>query len=393
MKPLLLTLCILNITIISPQLSAMDDDQAIPLKDISQRSISLKREFMAFEKRFSIELSQDTKRIKKEPFLAAYIEKLHKELPPIFTSERMIEKFSRIQNSYFAMAVQELVTHYGSNHYKNVTGDTLATIHKPEISQPCTILTKLPLHLKQYVMRNAYYAIKKNFVRVALGKNSDIFDIHSTIGAAAVIDRNSKTFKIWNLTTGNLIHEIPQASDTSLIRFSTNGSIIITTALFPQDLGKTCITLWNRETKNNMMQLTYSHQIEHIFFDNDFLHVFDKDGSVYIAYIDMQHKKIFKESQTNAGIEKMNPSFTSLGKYSIDNNAILRKSFSYFLCSRAVKNTSGIDSLKKIYNTQFYNSDSLTDNQRKMLRNKIEKKIHNLTEKNKEPNGLMTWFG
>ncbi len=391
MKPHLLILCILNTIIISPRLHAMDDDKAISLKKISHNP--LKQQFINFEQKLSAELNQDNWLMKKEIHPAAYIKRLHTELPKIFESERTIEKFYRIQNSYLAKAINKLITDYGYNHYKKVTGDTLTSIRNSEKHQSCQILNELPLRLKQYVMQKTYNDIKQEFVCTTLSKKSEIFDIHASIDSAAVIDRDSKTFQIWNLKTGELTHEIPNASDNSLIRFSADGSIIITTSLFSKDSAKVYIMLWNRETKKCLMEFLYSNQIKNIFFKDNTLSIFNKTGEIYLTMIDVQNKKRHGTLEINAGIETMNPPFTFQWKYHLNNNAILKKSFSYFICAQAIRNTSSIISLKKIYDTPFYNSPSLTFDQRKMLHQKIEAKIKKLGEENAKPSNLMGWFG
>ena len=228
---------------------------------------------------------------------------------------------------------------------------------------------------------------------IAFKEHTRICDIHAAIDAAAVVNKKSKTFQIWNLKTGVLMHQIPQASDSSLIRFSANGSIMITTALFPSDAKKTLITLWHRETKKSFMQFIYEDEIENIFFENKFLHVVDKSGTLYIAHLNIENKTKTKVSQINAGIEKMNPPFTFQGKYCVDTNAILQQSFPYFLCKQAIKNTSSVASLKKIYDTPFYTSDSLTQDQRKTIRQKIKNKINDLSKKNEPAKTTMSLFG
>jgi len=394
MKTLLPILCILSIIIISsPRLSAMDYDEAIPLKKISQKPSSLQQKFNAFEKKVSIELSQESWFIKKKLEPAPYIAQLHAELPEIFKSERTIEKFSRLQSSYFANIINELITQQGHNHYRRVTGDTLATVHKPEILQRCAILDGLPPHLKQYVMRKAYYTIKQEFVCIALGDDSDILDIHTLTHEAAVINKNEKTFQLWNLKTAKMIHVMPKASPSSIMRFSTDGSIIITTTVSSSNPNTTRITMSDRETKTPIKKFFFAYPIKNIFFDNEYLHIFDATGFLSIYKIDKKNDQHIMISRIAAGVQKMNPPFTFPGKYCIDNNAILRKSFAYFMCRQATKNTSTIKSLKKIYDTQFYNSDSLTQDQRKMINQKIKNKINDLSKKTELANTTMSWFG
>src|SRR5579871_4543652 len=176
MKSLLRHAC--AILIIMPcYFFAMDFDKedGIPLSAIYQKTTikttepkSSEQQFADFEQKIKIEYGASS--LLTKALYSCYFEKAQREAPAIIASDEMVKKFSLIENSFYAKAIENLITQ-AQSHYENVTCNTLSTINNPHVSQPSSFLNKLPFYVRAHIMRCAYESLDMGYAVVNLPKN------------------------------------------------------------------------------------------------------------------------------------------------------------------------------------------------------------------------------
>lgn len=308
----------------------------------------------------------------------AYFQRAQADIPEIIENQFLISMFSREENTFFPNAIRVLRELF-LDRYNNVTIDTLARIHKS---------IEVPRSIKKYIIDTIPY---ESYKCIEFPRNCHISDFHGNTDLAATIEND--LFQIWDLKTGEKSF-LPKKALSGWIKFSDDGLNIITATLYKEEPKIIHIDIWDSISKKLIHTIVHSTLISRIIMQTEAtkdktLWIFDAYGiSIYILKKDLP---LAFCSRMNLGIEI---SFDGArpntdGDYKLSGSTLSKKCLAYFLCSKAIQNTTNKDTLQKIRSVTIY--EQLTPLEKNLIEREIAQKAENLIHSQKSI--LQSLFG
>ena len=189
----------------------------------------------------------------------------------ITPSNTLINKLC-VTNQYCSQTITHFIN-LARENINNVTLDTLETITDPTLWQPTEKLNKLPLTMKTFVMDAAYNNIHHSYDMVLSGHTDAItfFDICTATHRIATSSKDN-TLRLWDLETGQLIHQFPGDNNTvDYIAFSPDGSQLATAKVcrYPGHAATTDINLWETQSAQHLCVKIIDYRIDKLSYSTN----------------------------------------------------------------------------------------------------------------------------
>jgi len=319
-----------------------------------------------------------------------------KQLSAIIANDEKIEEYTQKTDSLLGKIIKILIQQTAHLHYEQVTCDTLPTINNPHAQQPSSALNNLPLSVRTYVMTRAYDNINENFEWIKISPNVDDIDIHGTANLVATANDVDGTFHIWDLTT-RTAHTLSKKSVDGTVKFSSNGSQLITGTLHQKKPLAIHIDIWNCHTKKITHTIERSQVLSYWYLENksdnsSTLVLIDGEGSLLLYTIKENTPPMCSE-YIKMGIKNSLPSITHNGDYGYnwDNSWLYKKCTAYYLCAQAIQNTTKKESLPNTKTASLYLS--LTPYEKNGIEKRLKEKEKELTTKEELLNNFRNLLG
>jgi WD40 repeat protein len=262
----------------------------------------------------------------------------------------------------------------------DVTFQTLTTIQDVKVQQPTPQLNQLPRAIKKYVMDCATNNPSYNIMISTDAGSVKSFDIHNKINLLATASDDG-TFRLWDLSQAKQIHIFPGKANKGLIKFTPDGSRLITVTRYQQNPDESHITLWDVPSREHLHTITIPYYVKDIALLDNESNIINISSMLTI----MTPFKLLSYALT-----KNNDQFICLGEckinkcnvctnpgsyvnfYSGSKLSIEKKCPQLYFCEQAIKNTSHTTS-PNITKTSIY--QSLTPYEKGIVDNKLNKKL------------------
>ena len=285
------------------------------------------------------------------------------------------------QNAFFLHAINHYYE-YALKNIDQVTCDTLETVSNYLNDQPVKKLNELPSPIKKFVMKKAYaqvnYLYNINFEGHTDKIKSIATNIPSNLAASASKDG---TFRLWKLSTGELLHVFDESAYEGYVNFNRDGSQLATATVYKHPR-KVRIRVWDTISRQSLYHMNQQGLITHLhFFPNGktSITMVVSKKNIQSLYILKKDRSPLHQGDITQGI-KTYPEETNYAK-EIHNYcwSITRNSRRLGLCAKAVYNTKNQQSLEKTTLIPIYGK--LTDYEKKILKIKIDERSQALKQK------------
>jgi len=352
----------------------------------------LDEQFVAFEGKLLDEFGGLNGQPRKKKLDAClYFARVKTDVPEIIADPETIKKYSESEKTFFSNAINVLKKR-SLDRYSNVTSDTLAIINNPIATQSCSILDNIPPVLKTFVMDYAYQNIDATpYKCLEFPQNCRNIDYHHTTHLAAIT--HNDTFQLWDLKTGeNYI--FPKRACMGWVRFSDNGEQLITALLQQKEPEVIHIDIWDSITKKLIYTIEHPQLIKDCILHNtptkQILYIFDEDNKLFRYTIKKDSFPVLSEKVCTL-IRDFYPHYSGRINYELSSGTLFKKCIPYFLCCKAIENTTNKNSLQKVRVAPLY--EQLTPLEKDLIEKEIVQKAEKLMHNENGHNTRKSWFG
>ena len=194
------------------------------------------------------------------------------------------------------------------------------------------------------------------------------YDIHARKNLFATACDKDQTFRLWQLTPVQTLHQFLPKCIQGDVKFSNNGKILATITLEDRKNPLACVYLWNTNTKQIVHTIQHKELLRFIAFNTDDSQITlvrptkdkDKDKEELSIY-HLNSPKPQAHTQFIIGrINTISKHQTDSDNYSIeqideDTSAIVRPtSIDGYVCLQAIKNSTTKNDIEKVLNSKRY---------------------------------------
>lgn len=380
MKFYILSTFFVMITVSSQMSFAMDDPQTMVILDTSPSSLQERVIFAdnAINKKYK----DIFKKLSHQPFTEKKMNTVLKIVNNSFQGNTSDQFFIHelIKKNMLFMSTIDYFCEFATKNIEKVTAENLKTINDHEKEQPIKKLNKLPLPIKKYIMKRAYNQVGYIYSIIFEGHTDTVesMDVNQPSNLAASASKD-KTFCLWQLSNGKLLHVFDTTAHQGYVKFSPDGSLLATSTVYKINPYKAEIILWNTLSKKALYRFKEKERIIN-------LNIFPISSERATVLIGKKHHlsvySLKKNSQptflgnTTGGIKTKED---RMPYANTENNhcwSVSRVSRRLGLCDYALKNTDNKHIIPAIKETPTY--EKLTDHEKDILHVKMEQKIQAL---------------
>jgi hypothetical protein len=302
--------------------------------------------------------------------------------PIILTSEELIKQFAQNEDSYFSKAI-DMVIRIGSWNIKKVTCDILADIENPQAQQPQELLNAIPFVLKKYVMDFAY----QDICNINPQDASCLYDLHAARDLMAAVN-TSGALQLWDLKTKKVLHNFPEIVYPREVKFSNDGSYLVTVDGGQLDSDSLSIKIWDLCFGEELsLKLLHTINKPGPIKSLDLCCRWGRERILTILSSDSVELHSWRQDEkltllSHIPIPTLEPNFHNahVGDYTYEHNekmGISKNNYrSFYLCRLALSQTTNASSVPKIKDAPAYKR--LTIYEREKIDWQLQKRIGEL---------------